>query len=527
MKAFLMHRDRHFDLQGKLPQNELALTQDLELGVLLDAMARDDKFVREVARQALLSSLVDLDTILYRQGILKDSLKSSGVVRGIYRIASEAVMGEKGVWVWYDSDRSPDQILGRSVKVLELFVGKLKELRGIADQHAGRFESEGFRTFFAMLKEELSDEYFATIQDHLSELQSHDGLLISAQLGEGNKGTDYTLCKQQDRRQGWRSRVLGKDGSREYILDIDIDDDFSARMLLELRERGINDLANALAQSCDHVLGFFNALRTELAFYVACLNLHELLAQRGEPTCFPLPLGMGKRAQSFEGLYDACLALKLEHKVVGNDANAQDKDLVMVTGANRGGKSTFLRSVGLAQLMMQCGAFVPAESFSSDLCNGLFTHFRREEDPTMKSGKLDEELSRMNDIVNHLSPNCVVLLNESFAATNEMEGSEISRQIVSALLENRIKVFFVTHQYEFARSLYEKNMANALFLRAERKAGGERTFKIVQGEPLQTSYGEDLYDRIFLGTALSEASAAPVSSELAQVSPHSGAPRKA
>lgn len=63
----------------------------------------------------------------------------------------------------------------------------------------------------------------------------------------------------------------------------------------------------------------------------------------------------------------------------------------------------------------------------------------------MESGKLDEELSRMSGIVDHISSDSMVLFNESFAATNEREGSEIARQIVSALLEKRIKIFFVTH----------------------------------------------------------------------------------
>ena len=104
-------------------------------------------------------------------------------------------------------------------------------------------------------------------------------------------------------------------------------------------------------------------LRTELAFYVGCVNLHEQLARKGEPTCFPLPVAAEERRLSFRGLYDVCLALSLDQRVVGNDANADNKDLVIVTGANQGGKSTFLRSVGLAQLMMQCGMFVPADSF--------------------------------------------------------------------------------------------------------------------------------------------------------------------
>ncbi len=159
----------------------------------------------------------------------------------------------------------------------------------------------------------------------------------------------------------------------------------------------------------------------------------------------------------------------MQQKVVGNNINADYKELVVITGANQGGKSTFLRSIGLAQLMMQCGMFVPAASFCANVCNSLFTHYKREEDTTMESGKLDEELSRMSDIVDDLTPNSMVLFNESFAATNEREGAEIARQIVRGLLEKRIKIFFVTHLYEFAHGLHDKNMENALFF-ARRKA---------------------------------------------------------
>lgn len=256
-------------------------------------------------------------------------------------------------------------------------------------------------------------------------------------------------------------------------------------------------MANALAQSTEHVLSFFNMLRAELAFYIGCLNLHGRLAQKGEPVSFPLPAAPHERRHSLKGLYDVCLSLNLEQKIVGNDVNADNKNLVIITGANQGGKSTFLRSIGLSQLMMQCGMFVPAESFYSNVCDGLFTHYKREEDTTMNSGKLDEELSRMSNIVDNITPDSMVLFNESFAATNEREGSEIARQIIRALLEKRIKVFFVTHLYEFAHGFYDPKMENAIFLRAERQTDGGRTFKIIEGEPLQTSYGEDLYNRIF------------------------------
>ena len=151
-----------------------------------------------------------------------------------------------------------------------------------------------------------------------------------------------------------------------------------------------------------------------------------------------------------QGLYDVSLALLLKEKVIGNDLAADGKGLVVITGANQGGKSTFLRSVGQAQLMMQGGMFVAAEAFRANVCDGLYTHYRREEDASMVSGKLDEELARMSEIVDQMTPNSVVLLNESFAATNEREGSEIAWQIMRALVETGVKVFFVTHLYVFA-----------------------------------------------------------------------------
>jgi DNA mismatch repair ATPase MutS len=496
MKAFLMYRDRDFDLQRELPPNEQALTQDLELNTLFNAMALGDEFLLEVAKKAVLTGLNnDVDTILYRQNILKDCLKNSTIVRDIYDIAVESIETERKNYLGGLS-KYPGWILHRSVEVLQMFVNMLKKLRNIADEHADQFESEGFTAFFAMLNHELDDEYFANIQNHLKELKFRGGVLISAELGKGNKGTNYILRKPNDPQQSWLQQLLAPKPPT-YTFRIADRDENGARALSELKDRGINLVANALAQSTDHILSFFKMLRTELAFYMGCLNLYERLAQKGEPISFPVPMASHERGHSFRGLYDVCLTLSMEQRVVGNDGNADHKNLVIITGANQGGKSTFLRSIGLSQLMMQCGMFVPAESLRANVCDHLFTHYKREEDTTMESGKLDEELSRMSDIVDQLTSNSILLFNESFAATNEREGSEIARQIVMALLEKRIKVFFVTHLYEFAHGMYAQKMGNALFLRAERQADGARTFKLIEGEPLQTSYGEDLYQRIF------------------------------
>ena len=115
----------------------------------------------------------------------------------------------------------------------------------------------------------------------------------------------------------------------------------------------------------------------------------------------------------------------------------------------------------------------------------------------MSSGKFDEELGRMSEIAEVIRPGAVVLFNESFASTSEREGSQIARQITSALLKRGIKVFFVSHQYEFTHGLFVDKREDALFLRAERQADGTRSFRLIEAGPLETSYGEDLYREIF------------------------------
>ena len=502
MKAFLMYPDRDLDLGRDLPANEPDLSRDLELDVLLNAMADGDKFLFHVARQGLHSCLTSPAEVVYRQHVLADCISQPGVVRDLYEAAVAALAGEKQIFGWLFRD-SPDTILDRSRKVLELFVGQLHRLRDISDTESAGFRSGGFARFFAMLAMELGDDYFAEMAAQLGELAFRHGMLISARLGKGSKGVGYTLQRQPEQ-QSWRDRLPGRK-KPGYTFALSTQDEAGMRMLSELESRGLNGTANAVAQSVDHIRSFFQMLRAELGFYIGCLNLRERLFAEGEPVCFPVPasLATGRADQaslSARGLYDVCLALSIDSRAVGNDLDADGKRLIMITGANQGGKSTFLRSLGLAQLMTQAGMFVAAESFTASTGTGIFTHFKREEDATMEKGKLDEELARMAAIASHIPGGALLLCNESFASTNEREGSEIARQIIRAMTEAGIRVVFVTHMYDLAGGYYADHDPGTLFLRAERQPDGHRTFRLLVREPLPTSFGEDVYREVF-GTA--------------------------
>ncbi|MGH7778015.1 MAG: MutS-related protein [Candidatus Dormibacterales bacterium] len=493
MKAHLLHRDRDFDLEAEPPANHEDLAQDLDLATLLEAMAQGDGFLFEISLKVLMASLDEPQEILYRQAVLADCLAEPEVVRQMYALAVAALGDRRGIWGF--TSQYPSSILSAAVTLLEASVGRLKELRGLADEHGGKFRSPGMAALFRTLQQELDDEYFETVRGHLRHLRFRNGVVISAQLDRDNSGIDFVLRSGGDVRSPWRER-LGIVPRTSYSFTIPPRDEAGSQALMELSGRGINLVANAAAQSADHISSYFSMLRAELGFYVGCLNLRDELAAKGVPTAFPEPAPPVALELSTADLREVGLALRSEGEVVGNDVEGGGLPLIIVTGANSGGKSTFLRSLGVAQLMMQSGMIVAARSYRASCVRGLFTHFIREEDQTMTSGRLDEELSRMSAIADAVGPGCLVLFNESFAATNEREGSEIGRQVVRALLEAGIRVIFVTHHFDLAERFRRQMAGSTLFLRADREPDGRRTYKLRVGDPLSTSFGGDIYRRI-------------------------------
>jgi hypothetical protein len=492
VKAHLLYPDRDLDVAAGLPPGSADLIQDLELGTVLTAMAAGDKFLYEISARVMTAPVSDPVEIGYRQGILADCIAAPAAIRQMYDIAVGALQDKRRAWGYWPSQQ-PGGILSGAVGQLEVLVARLRQLRQLADDCAGQFSSAGLAALLAALRSDLDDEYFKTLGSHLRQLRFRDGEPMSAQLGPDNSGIRYVLRSVTTRR-GWRERI-GIEPRSSYSLTIPPRDEAGGQALQEMSSRALNLVANAAAQAADHVSGYFTMLRAELGFYVSCLNLHEQLTARGQPVTFPDPAPWTVPEFSCADLRDAALALRAGH-AVGNDVTADGRPLVIITGANSGGKSTFLRSAGLAQLMMQSGMFVTARSLRASVCHQVFTHFIREEDPAMVSGRLDEELSRMSAIADRITPHSLMLFNESFAATNEREGSEIARQVVRALLEAGIRVFFVTHQFDFADSFRRQQPGTTLFLRAPRQLDGQRTYKLTVAAPLPTSYGQDIYDRI-------------------------------
>jgi hypothetical protein len=506
MKVHLLYADRDPGTDDQLPPQSADLIRDLGLDSVLDQMAGDDPLLRDIASRTLLQPLQEPAEIGYRQAVLADCLTYPDLTKALYDLAGDAIGSPRRVLGWLIG-KDPSSVLHRSVQVLELLLVDLRRLHALVDDHASRCRSAGFNALFATIYRELPDDYFRVVEDHLRRLRFPNGVFLTAQLGHGGQGARYVLRRPASLKRSWKQFLLGTE-PLHYTYQVAERDQAGFQALADLQSQGINLVADALAQSVDHVLSFFALLRFEIGFYLGCVHLHQALTERDLGFCWPEPAAATEATLTALGLYDITLGLRIGNQVVGNDLDADGVSLVMITGTNQGGKSTLLRSLGVAQLMLQAGLFAPATAYRASVATALHSHFRREEDPGMESGKLDEELARMSRIVDLLTPHSMVLLNESFAATNEREGSHIARQVVDGLRAAHIRVLYVTHLYDLAAGLAATGADQAVFLRPERLANSERTYRVLPGAPQPTSYGPDLYQRVF-GDIPADSSAPP------------------
>ena len=467
------------------------LRRDLDLRTAVLGVAGRDDVIYDTLMEMMFAPLLEPDLLRWRHEMLRDALAHPEETMRLYRICLEADHMRESRVNWLQNYDVATTYQG-AVNYLLNFSTLLRLLRSLAAEYTPLFRSAGFLNLFRTLQEELSDEYLESIHRELEgqKLALVDGVLLSAGLNEALESVDYVMHRREK-----SIKDLNPFSGQLYRLGKEANDDKAGDDLTVRQERAINRVADALAQSAEYLASFFDRLRKELAFYVGGLRFTQRMEELGMPWCIPELTAADTDSRSWEELYDVSLVYRNKAAVVGNTLTAEHKNLYIVTGANQGGKTTFLRSFGQAQLMAQCGLPVGAKAYTAPYRRAVFTHFRQEEDRFLKSGKLDKELEWMDRIADHVQSGDLVLFNESFASTNEREGSEIGREITEALVESGVEVVSVSHLHMFAASFHGRE--GVQFLRAERLPSGERTFRLQPGEPEETAYGEDIYRRIF------------------------------
>lgn len=496
IRSRLLYPHRNFEPDAEQQWNHDDLTGDLEIGTILDAMAANDQHIREVCLATFLSPIHNEEGIRYRQDSIKDALHNRDAVREMQSLLMDTIRKAHEKWFWMSrTSKNPEFTLHEALSILETYLDSLDNLRHISSEYGKSFNSRGFSALFSLFTEVFDSEYSQALREAVSRLQFPHGVKVMGGLGARSELTGFRLL-MPSLSKGVRETITHV-REKKYTYVLPPRDEQGPLELSNIRAQAIMPVVNVLEEASVKVLNFIKTLSSELSFLIGCINLAEKLESMEAPFCFPEPEPEKNSFFQFSDLYDMALCLNMGRKGVPNSLPACNQALTIITGANRGGKSTFLRSIGQGTVMMQAGMFVGARDFSSSLFNGVFTHFRRGEDRGMEKGKFDEELGRMDSIVDHLGKGSLILFNESFSATNAREGSEIAGEILKALAESGITAVFVTHLNELAEYLSESFPGGIRFLSAERTAKGERTFRILPGKPEKTSYGSDIFFRVF------------------------------
>lgn len=535
MNVFFLYKDREW-MNIKRYNDTPSIVQDLGLNTLFKMAAkgvirknkevvgvdREDPFLNQTMKTVMMVPLKTEEEIYYRHEMLKDVLEHKDFIYDLYFCLDEMLKK------WDDlgrkvngngSSRDSAAKLITDIHVLQLFVNTLNRIKELFKVEIKTLNAEGFLAFYERFMEEYSDELQYALEKILEDVtfyaediatnqkektETRPKVVLGCNLAEGLKCNGFVVEDVMTKVRKYRGHNSVVTKVQEYI--------YAQRPGAIMLRKNANVLEQvsgleyevakylvSVASTFTQTLNnFFDQMHFQLGFFKAAINLQHHIMRLNLPSCYPKV--KSREVLKFQDLKEFVMAIEQRVNPVGNTCDISNRLLLIVTGANQGGKSTFLRSVGIAQIMMQCGLPVVAESYESGIFPSFFTHFTRREDSAMNSGRLDEELKRMSQIVDNLDDSSMVLLNESFATTTEKEGSLIAYDIVKALTEANVKVLTVTHLLSFAQRMFEESRESQStrieFFSAEREENGKRTFHMIQHEPELTSFGLDLYDSI-------------------------------
>jgi DNA mismatch repair ATPase MutS len=279
--------------------------------------------------------------------------------------------------------------------------------------------------------------------------------------------------------------------------------------LQHLLETVAAPLEKALARYRDINVGPLVGLERELAFLTGAASLVVRLQEAGVAMCRPEIASKVERAFAVDGICNLGLALgmladgtsMLDGRLVPNDARFDNEtQILVITGPNRGGKTTYCRALGQVQVLFQAGLSVPGSSARLSPVDGIWTHFPLPEADRPGAGRLDEEVQRLRQIFGEATAASLILLNEPLTSTSERDALVIATDLIRALQMLGAHTVLVTHLHDLAHSIPELNESGpptgrVLSLVAEAVDDGHHvhgTFHIRPGIPTGHSYAAEI-----------------------------------
>lgn len=250
---------------------------------------------------------------------------------------------------------------------------------------------------------------------------------------------------------------------------------------------------------------FLLRIMPEIEFLTKAQHMLLALKSRGLNLVAPEICDMDAREFDIKGIYNPCVALRVDTKMVKNDIDFDEKAKIYVlTGPNRGGKSVITCAVGQVQALAQLGLPVTADSAKISPVTSIYTHFPTDSGDTLEKGRLGEECARLNEIFDTVDKYSLVLLDESFSSTGSYEASYIASEVLTGFSIVGCRCLFSTHLHELSAQLDEINKkcreqgGVAIDTLVAGINGAERSFEITRAKPDGKSYARDIADKFGL-----------------------------
>ena len=226
--------------------------------------------------------------------------------------------------------------------------------------------------------------------------------------------------------------------------------------ILNARER-IDELETSLFQQiCRQVAGFRQPVLA-LADAVAHLDVFSSLAEAAVRNGYCRPqLNGGDEIVITGGRHPVVERSLADTAFVPNDTRLANKDdqIIILTGPNMAGKSTYLKQVALIILLAQIGSFVPAESATIGLVDRIFTRIGAREDLAAGQSTFMVEMLETANILNNATPRSLLILDEIGRGTSTYDGLSIARAVVEYIHNHPrlgAKTLFATHYHEMVQ----------------------------------------------------------------------------
>mgnify|MGYP002857021079 CR=1 FL=1 len=228
--------------------------------------------------------------------------------------------------------------------------------------------------------------------------------------------------------------------------------------------------------------------RSEMNFYLEAAALVQRLQNADIPTVWPAV--SHQRRLWIQGAYDISLLTKNEVTIIPNDIDfSQDEPFWFLTGANGGGKTTYLRCVGINIVLFLSGCPVAGSAAQVYPVSSVFTHFPRDE-RSDSEGRLSEEQARVDDILARHGGDALVLLNETYSAANAEQAPKLTLDLATQLAQSGSFGLFITHQHALADGAIP-----FLSVVIDEDSANRRTFKIERRRGAARSFAEDILKR--------------------------------